>query len=113
MQTAEEAFIPIPQVPTYITFTRGMQIKFTALEAEGMPFFVPLFTGDQRCRFRQGCTYFQEFGSLEQFLKTGTGINISITLSTMGHTIVFDQLDTNGHESGNKLWLTSNSFLAV
>lgn len=38
MQTAEEAFIPIPQVPTYITFTRGMQIKLTALEAEGMPF---------------------------------------------------------------------------
>lgn len=38
MQTAEEAFIPIPQVPTYITFTRGMQIKLAALEADGMPF---------------------------------------------------------------------------
>ena len=38
MQTAEEAFIPIPRVPTHITFTRGMQIKLAALEADGMPF---------------------------------------------------------------------------
>lgn len=39
MQTAEVAFIPTPQVPTYITFIRGMQIKLTALEADRMPFW--------------------------------------------------------------------------